>query len=58
MEIELPPDFREYLKLLNAYRVESLLTGGFDVFSDKRLRLMIGPSASPSSVDSIQLSIH
>ena len=31
MLIELPPDFREFLKLLNSHRVEYLLIGGFAV---------------------------
>lgn len=31
MVIELPPDFREFLKLLNFHRVEYLLIGGFAV---------------------------
>lgn len=31
MVIELPPDFREFLKLLNCHRVEYLLIGGFAV---------------------------
>ena len=29
--IELPPDFREFLKLLNEHRVDYLLVGGFAV---------------------------
>lgn len=31
MDLELPPDFKEFLKLLNAYRVEYLLIGGWAV---------------------------
>ena len=31
MDIELPPDFKEFLKLLNAHRVEYLLIGGYAV---------------------------
>ena len=31
MVIELPPDFREFLKLLNVHNVEYLLVGGFAV---------------------------
>lgn len=31
MVIELPPDFREFLKLLNDHNVEYLLVGGFAV---------------------------
>lgn len=31
MEIELPNDFKEFLKLLNSYQVEYLLIGGFAV---------------------------
>jgi hypothetical protein len=31
MVIELPPDFKEFLKLLNIHRVEYLLVGGFAV---------------------------
>ena len=31
MDIKLPPDFREFLKLLNAHRVEYLLIGGYAV---------------------------
>ncbi|MBI5650193.1 MAG: hypothetical protein HZC40_07095 [Chloroflexi bacterium] len=31
MDIELPPDFKEFLKLLNAHRVEYLLIGGWAV---------------------------
>ena len=29
--IRLPPDFREFLKLLNSYQVEYLLIGGYAV---------------------------
>ena len=29
--IQLPPDFKEFLKLLNSYRVEYLLVGGYAV---------------------------
>ncbi len=29
MAIELPPDFREFLRLLNAHKVEYLLIGGY-----------------------------
>ena len=29
--IQLPPDFKEFLKLLNSYRVEYLLIGGYAV---------------------------
>lgn len=31
MDIELPPDFREFLKLLNVHKVEYLLIGGYAV---------------------------
>jgi hypothetical protein len=31
MEIELPPDFKEFLRLLNAHQVEYLLIGGYAV---------------------------
>jgi hypothetical protein len=31
MVIELPPDFKEFLKLLNSHGVEYLLIGGFAV---------------------------
>src|SRR3989338_2983408 len=31
IEIELPPDFKEFLRLLNAHRVEYLLIGGYAV---------------------------
>ena len=31
MDLELPPDFKEFLKLLNAQRVEYLLIGGYAV---------------------------
>ena len=31
MDIELPPDFKEFLRLLNAHRVEYLLIGGYAV---------------------------
>jgi predicted nucleotidyltransferase len=31
MVIELPPDFKEFLKLLNGHRVEYLVVGGFAV---------------------------
>lgn len=31
MEIKLPPDFKEFLKLLNAHQVEYLLIGGYAV---------------------------
>ena len=31
MDIELPPDFKEFLKLLNDHRVEYLLIGGYAV---------------------------
>jgi len=31
MDIELPPDFKEFLRLLNAERVEYLLIGGYAV---------------------------
>ena len=31
MEIELPNDFKEFLKLLNSYEVEYLLVGGYAV---------------------------
>ncbi len=31
MEMQLPDDFREFLKLLNSHKVEYLLTGGFAV---------------------------
>ena len=30
-KIEFPPDFAEFLRLLNAHRVEYLLVGGFAV---------------------------
>lgn len=29
--IQLPPDFKEFLKLLNEYKVEYLLVGGYAV---------------------------
>ena len=31
MELTLPPDFKEFLKLLNAYKVRYLLIGGYAV---------------------------
>lgn len=31
MDITLPPDFKEFLRLLNSYRVEYLLVGGYAV---------------------------
>jgi len=31
MDIELPPDFKEFLRLLNAHRVEYLVIGGYAV---------------------------
>ncbi len=31
MDLELPPDFKEFLKLLNAQKVEYLLIGGYAV---------------------------
>jgi predicted nucleotidyltransferase len=31
MDIELPPDFREFLRLLNVHKVEYLLIGGYAV---------------------------
>jgi len=31
MDIELPPDFKEFLKLLSAHKVEYLLIGGYAV---------------------------
>jgi hypothetical protein len=31
MALELPPDFKEFLKLLNAQKVEYLLIGGYAV---------------------------
>ena len=31
MDLQLPPDFKEFLKLLNAHRVEYLLIGGYAV---------------------------
>ncbi len=31
MDVELPPDFREFLRLLNAHKVEYLLIGGYAV---------------------------
>jgi len=31
MALQLPPDFKEFLKLLNAHRVEYLLVGGYAV---------------------------
>lgn len=31
MEIKLPPDFKEFLKLLNSHQVEYLLIGGYAV---------------------------
>jgi len=31
MDIELPPDFKEFLRLLNAHKVEYLLIGGYAV---------------------------
>ncbi|MEK7326385.1 MAG: hypothetical protein AAB217_14135 [Chloroflexota bacterium] len=31
MDTTLPPDFKEFLKLLNAHRVEYLLIGGYAV---------------------------
>ncbi len=35
--IHLPPDFKEFLRLLNAHRVEYLLIGGYAV-NDHRYR--------------------
>jgi hypothetical protein len=40
-QIEFPQDFSEFLKLLNAHRVEYLLIGGFNVAS--RLAAMLAP---------------
>jgi hypothetical protein len=31
MDLELPPDFRDFLKLLNTHGVEYLLIGGYAV---------------------------
>ena len=31
MEIKLPPDFKEFLSLLNSHKVEYLLIGGYAV---------------------------
>ncbi len=31
MEMQLPDDFKEFLKLLNSHKVEYLLIGGFAV---------------------------
>jgi len=42
-QIEFPQDFSEFLKLLNAHRVEYLLIGGFAVTN--RLAALLAPVA-------------
>jgi hypothetical protein len=55
--IHLPPDFREFLRLLNAHRVEYLLIGGYAVnyhgYPRATADMDIWVAVSPANADRI-----